>query len=95
MLDKAELGKNSFVPSPPLFFDLRSVARERLKVVDGLSRAKDRLGKTLIEIGIRLDLVVSDVQGQSRRATIECLAAFGAPEKALEFASVRIKAPRK
>ena len=93
MLARAGLLKPSFVPPEKLRF-LRLVSRQRQKVVGMLAAEKNRLGKVLADAGVRLGVVVSDINGKSARAMIAALIAGATPEQALAFASPRLKAPR-
>ncbi len=52
---------------------LRLVARQRQKLVGMLSAQKNRLHKVLVDAGIRINVLVSDVHGQSARAMIKPL----------------------
>lgn len=91
MLARAGLLRGSFVP-PAKFRELRIVARQRQKIGGQLSAEKNRLHKVLADAGIRLAVVVSDLNGQSARAMIEALIAGATPNEALVFASRRLKA---
>jgi transposase len=90
-LARAGLLKPSFVTTPE-FMDIRSHARARQKLASDLTKAKNRLDKTLVEAGIRLGAVVSDIHGLSARRMIECLIEGGTPEEALSLAGTRLKA---
>lgn len=90
-LARSGLLNASFVPTPE-FRDIRSVARHRQKVVSALARAKNQLGKTLVEAGIKLGTVVSDIHGQAGRRMINCLIEGGSAEEALKLAGTRLKA---
>jgi transposase len=52
---------------------LRLVARQRHKLVGMLSAGKSRLHKVLVDAGIRINVPVGDVHGQSARAMIKAL----------------------
>ncbi|HEU5284637.1 MAG TPA: IS110 family transposase [Burkholderiales bacterium] len=93
MLARAGLLRPSFVPPEKLRF-LRIVSRQRQKVVGMLAAEKNRLGKVLSDAGVRLGVVVSDINGKSARAMTAALIAGATPEEALGFASPRLKAPR-
>lgn len=54
----------------------------------------DRLGKVLADAGVRLGVVVSDINGKSARAMIAALIAGATPEEALRRADRRLRAPR-
>ena len=91
-LARAGLLKSSFVPPEKL--RLRLVSRQRQKLVGMLAAEKNRLGKVLADAGIRLGVVVSDINGKSSRAMIAALIGGATPEQALEHASRKLKAPR-
>jgi transposase len=93
MLVRAGLLKPSFVP-PEKLRRLRLVSRQRQKLVGMLVAEKNRLGKVLADAGVRLGVVVSDLNGKSARAMIAALIAGATPEEALRFADQRLKAPR-
>ena len=71
-LARAGLLRASFIPGAQ-FRQLRLVARQRQKLVGVLSAEKNRLHKVLVDAGIRLGVLVSDVHGQSARAMIKAL----------------------
>jgi transposase len=71
-LARAGLLRASFIPRVE-FRQLRLVARQRQKLVGVLSAEKNRLHKVLVDAGIRLGVLVSDVHGQSARAMIKAL----------------------
>jgi transposase len=85
--------KPSFVP-PEKLRRLRLVSRQRQKLVGMLAAEKNRLGKVLADAGVRLGVVVSDLNGKSARAMIAALIAGASPEQALTLAGNRLKAPR-
>ena len=74
--------------------ELRLIARQRQKLTGQLASEKNRLHKILVDGGIRLGVVVSDVHGQSARAMIKALIANKMPQEVLKFASRRLKASR-
>jgi transposase len=92
-LARAGLLKPSFVP-PEKLRRLRLVSRQRQKLVNMLTAEKNRLGKVLADAGVRLGVVVSDLNGKSARAMIAALIAGATPEEALQCADQRLKAPR-
>ena len=92
-LSRAGLLRASFIP-PAKMRELRLIARQRQKLVGQLASEKNRLHKVLVDSGIRLGVVVSDVHGQSARAMIKALIANKAPHEVLEFATRRLKAGR-
>ena len=93
MLARAGLLRGSFVP-PALLRELRIVSRQRQKLVSMMAAETNRLHKVLADAGIRLAVVVSDVNGQSARAMIKAILAGATPEETLGFASRRLKASR-
>ena len=93
MLARAGLLRPSFIP-PEKLRRLRLVSRQRQKMVGTLAAEKNRLGKVLSDAGVRLGVVVSDLNGKSARAMIAALIAGATPEQALGYASPRLKAPR-
>jgi transposase len=93
MLARAGLLRASFVP-PAKLRELRLIARQRQKLVSPLASEKNRLHKVLTDSGVRLGVVVSDLQGQSALAMVKAIIAGQPPEEVLKFASRRLKAPR-
>lgn len=73
-LARAGLLRASFIPRAE-FRQFRLVARQRQKLVGMLSAEKNRLHKVLVDAGIRIHVLVSDVHGQSARAMIKALVA--------------------
>jgi len=71
-LARAGLLRGSFIP-PVDLRQLRLVARQRQKLVGMLSAEKNRLHKVLVDAGIRINVLVSDVHGQGARAMIKAL----------------------
>ena len=61
-----------FIP-PVDFRQLRLVARQRQKLVGMCSAEKNRLHKVLVDAGIRINVVVSDIHGASARAMVKAL----------------------
>jgi transposase len=57
------------------FCQLRLVARQRQKLVGMCSADKNRLHKVLVDTGIRLNVLVSDIHGASARAMVKALIA--------------------
>lgn len=92
-LARAGLLRGSFVP-PNAMRELRLIARQRQKLVGHLASEKNRLHKLLVDGGIRLGVVVSDVHGQSARAMVKALIAGKLPSEVLSLASRRLKATR-
>lgn len=87
------LRRRSFVP-PEKYRELRLVARQRQKITGMLSAEKNRMAKVLADSGVRLGVVVSDLNGKSARAMIRSLISGATAELALGHASRRLKAKR-
>ena len=64
--------RGSFIPRAE-FRQLRLVARQRQKLVGMLCAEKNRLHKVLVDAGLRINVVVDDIRGQSARAMIKAL----------------------
>jgi transposase len=73
-LARSGLLRASFIP-PVDFRQLRLVARQRQKLVGMCSAEKNRLHKVLVDAGIRINVVVSDIYGASGRAMVKALIA--------------------
>lgn len=71
-LARAGLLRGSFVP-PMQMRELRLVSRQRQKLVGMCSAEKNRLHKVLVDAGIRLSVLVSDIHGRAARAMIQAL----------------------
>jgi transposase len=71
-LARAGLLRASFIP-PIDLRQLRLVARQRQKLVGMCSAEKNRLHKVLVDAGIRINVVVSDIHGASARAMVKAL----------------------
>jgi transposase len=71
-LARAGLLRASFIP-PVQMRQLRLVARQRQKLVGMCSAEKNRLHKVLVDAGIRLNVLVADIHGQSARAMVKSL----------------------
>jgi transposase len=71
-LGRAGLVHASFIP-PADFRHLRLISRQRQKLGGMLASEKNRMHKVLADAGIRLNVVVSDIHGQSARAMIKGL----------------------
>ena len=91
-LARAGLLRASFIPRVE-FRRLRLVARQRQKLVGVLSAEKNRLHKVLVDGGVRLNVLVSDVHGQSARAMIKALIR-GAPISEILDLKGRLSASR-
>jgi transposase len=92
-LARAGLLRGSFVP-PNVMRELRLIARQRQKLGRQLASEKNRMHKLLVDGGIRLGVVVSDIHGQSARAMVKALIAGQSPSGVLSLASARLKATR-
>src|SRR6516165_4598994 len=71
-LARAGLLRASFIP-PARMRELRLVARQRQKLVGMCSAEKNRLHKVLVDAGIRINVLVNDIHGQSARAMVKAL----------------------
>jgi len=83
--------RGGFVP-PVEFRELRLISRQMQKLTGILSGEKNRLHKLLTDTGIRLSVVLSDLNGKSARAMIKGLLAGESPQEVLKYASKRLKA---
>ena len=93
MLARAGLLRASFIPCAQ-FRQLRLVARQRQKLVGACSAEKNRLHKVLVDAGVRLNVLVSDIHGQGARAMIKALIA-GKPMHEILDRKGRLRASRK
>lgn len=91
-LARAGLVRASFVP-PAEIRHLRLIARQRQKLGGMLAAEKNRLHKVLADAGIRLNVLVSDLHGQSARAMVKALLADEPIHAILERAG-RLRASR-
>lgn len=91
-LARAGLLRASFIPRAE-FRQLRLVARQRQKLVGMLCAEKNRLHKVLVDAGMRINVLVSDVHGQSARAMIKALLAGRAISEILDLKG-RLRASR-
>lgn len=71
-LARAGLLRASFIP-PAEIRHLRLIARHRQKLGGMLASEKNRLHKVLADAGIRLNVLVSDIHGQTGRAMVKAL----------------------
>lgn len=71
-LARAGLLRASFIP-PVQMRQLRLVARQRQKLVGMCSAQKNRLHKVLVDAGIRINVLLADIHGQSARAMVKAL----------------------
>jgi len=91
-LARAGLLRASFIPPLPMR-QLRLVARQRQKLVGMCSAEKNRLHKVLVDAGIRINVLVSDVHGTSARAMVKALIA-GKPMHEVLDCKGRLRAGR-
>jgi transposase len=91
MLARNGLLRGGFVPKVQ-FRELRLLARQLQKLTGILSSEKNRLHKALADAGIRLAVVVSDLQGKSARAMVKGLLNGETPEQVLRHADKRLQA---
>jgi len=92
ILGRAGLVSGSFIISPDLEH-LRLISRQRQKMVGMLISEKNRLHKVLADSGVRLSLVVSDLNGVSARHMIKCLIKGGSADEALSKIRTKLQAP--
>ena len=91
MLSRSGLLNGSFIPPEPLR-QARLISRQRQKLVDQRSAEKNRLHKLLSDAGIRLSVVISDLNGRSGRKMIRGLIKGETVEQLLRYADKRLKA---
>ncbi len=91
MLARSGLLNGSFIP-PSTLRTARLISRQRQKLVGILSAEKNRLHKVLTDGGIRLSVVLSDINGKSGRAIIEGLLEGKTTAELLQFVDRRVKA---
>jgi transposase len=91
-LARAGLLRGSFIPQADIRH-LRLIARQRQKLGGMLASEKNRLHKVLADSGIRLNVLVSDIHGQSARAMIKALIAGKPMDQVLDLAG-RLQAGR-
>jgi transposase len=91
MLARAGLLRASFVP-PAKLRELRLITRQRQNLVRQLTQEKNRLHKILTDSGVRLGVVVSDLNGKSARAMIKSLIAGESVDQVMRHVSKRLKA---
>lgn len=95
IVGRAGLVNGSFIISPDLEH-LRLISRQRQKIVGTVISEKNRLHKVLTDAGIRLSLVVSDLNGVSAKRMIKCLVDGGTPEEATACIKTKLQsAPEK
>ncbi len=93
VLGRAGLVSGSFIINPE-FEGLRLISRQRKKIAGALISEKNRLHKVLADAGIRLSVVVSDLNGISARRMIKCLAAGGTADETLAMVTTKLQAPK-
>ena len=91
-LARAGLLRASFIP-PLDFRQLRLVARQRQKLVGMCSAQKNRLHKVLVDAGVRINVLVSDIHGASARAMVKALIAGQPMHEVLDLQG-RLRASR-
>jgi len=80
ILARNGLLRGGFVP-PVQFRELRLISRQMQKLTGILSGEKNRLHKLLSDAGIRLSVVLSELNGKSARAMIKGLLAGEKPQQ--------------
>ena len=91
-LARAGLLRASFIPPADIRY-LRLIARQRQKLGGMLAAEKNRLHKLLTDAGIRLNVLVSDIHGQSGRAMVKALIEGKLVSEVLDLAG-RLRASR-
>ena len=91
-LARAGLVRASFIPLADIRH-LRLIARQRQKLGGMLAAEKNRLHKVLADAGIRLNVLVSDLHGQSARTMVKALLADEPIHAILDHAG-RLRATR-
>ena len=91
-LARAGLLRGSFIPQADIRH-LRLIARQRQKLGGMLASEKNRLHKVLADSGIRINVLVSDIHGQSARAMVKALIAGKPMDQILDLAG-RLQAGR-
>jgi len=87
------LGSPSYIP-PLAFRDLRRMTRNRRKLVEDRSRARNRIQKLLDRHGLPLGGVLSDICGRNGRLVLDGLAQGQQPERILAGLSAHVQAKR-
>jgi transposase len=85
------LVNSSYLPTP-YFHKLRNLSKLSTSLTKEKSAWKNRLNKVLVENGIRLDLVCSDVHGVTARQILELLLEGKTPEEVTATIKNRLKA---
>ena len=91
MLCRSGLVRPSFVPLPE-FADYRRLSRLRTQFVETASTLKNRLSKELVQCGVLLGNVISDIHGMSGRAIVKAICQGVPPIEAAKLANHRVKA---
>lgn len=91
MLSRSGLLNGSFIPAQGLR-EARLISRQRQKLVDQRSAEKNRLHKLLTDAGVRLSVVITDLNGRSGRKMIRGLIKGEPAEQLLSYADKRLKA---
>jgi transposase len=89
----AGLVKASFVPDEQLN-GLRTLSKLSTTLTHELSAAKNRLNKILVENGVRLDLICSDIHGVTGRKLLGAILEGKSPCEAAQLAGRRLRASR-
>jgi transposase len=86
--------RGSFVPPTPIQ-DLRALMRTRKQLVREIARNTQRIQKALEDANIKITGIISNLFGKSGRAMLNALVKGETdPEKLVELADGRLKAPR-
>lgn len=91
MLSRSGLLNGSFIPPQPLR-EARLLSRQRQKLVGQRSAEKTRLHKLVVDAGIRLSVVITDLNGRSGNQMIRGLIKGESIEQLLSYADKRLKA---
>lgn len=91
MLSRSGLLNGSFIP-PQILREARLLSRQRQKLVGQRSSEKHRLHKLVVDAGIRLSVVISDLNGRSGTKMIRGLIRGESAEQLLSYADKRLKA---
>ena len=87
-LARSGLLNGSFIP-PKDLRELRLVSRQMQNLTDDLAGEKNRLHKILVDSGIRLSVVVSDINGVAAREMIEALLDGKMPQEILKIVNTQ------
>lgn len=91
MLSRSGLLNGSFIP-PQRLREARLLSRQRQKLVSQRSAEKHRMHKLVVDAGIRLSVVISDLNGRSGRQMIRGLIRGESIDQLLSYADKRLKA---